>query len=178
MKALISVKVIERKIYLIRAQKVMLDRDLAELYGVETRVLNQAVRRNNKRFPKDFMFSLTRDEIMRISQIVISSGHSGRGTLKYSKSVLAFTEQGVAMLSSVLNSERAIQANIAIMRAFVKLREMISKHKELASKLFELERKIERHDEEIKVIFDAIRQLMRQPETKKRKIGFRREKEK
>ena len=98
MKALISVVAIERKIYLIRAQKVILDRDLAELYGVETRVLNQAVRRNNKRFPRDFMFSLTRDEIMRISQIVISSSHSGRGTLKFSKNVMAFTEQGVAML--------------------------------------------------------------------------------
>ena len=179
MKALISVVAIERKIYLIRAQKVILDRDLAELYGVETRVLNQAVRRNNKRFPRDFMFSLTRDEIMRISQIVISSSHSGRGTLKFSKNVMAFTEQGVAMLSSILNSERAIQVNIAIMRAFVKLREMISTHKELASKLIDLERKIEKHDEDIKLIFDAIRKLMTTPpHTKKGLIGFRREKEK
>ena len=128
--------------------------------------------------PEPRLFRLTREEIMRISQFVISSSNSERGTLKFSKSVMAFTEQGVAMLSSVLNSERAVQVNIAIMRAFVKLRELLSTHKELAQKLNQLERKIEKHDEEIKVIFDAIRQLTCQPERNKRKIGFRREKEK
>jgi hypothetical protein len=147
----------------------MLDRDLAEMYGVETRVLNQAVRRNIERFPEDFMLALTRDEIMNLSQIVISS------RIKHAPNVFVFTEQGVAMLSSVLNSERAVQVNIAIMRAFVKLREMISTNKELAHKLGLLERKIEKHDEEIKAIFDAIRQLMIPPEKKKGKIGFRRE---
>lgn len=175
MKELISVEVIKRKIYLIRGHKVMLDRDLAELYGVETRVLNQAVRRNNKRFPKDFMFSLTRDEIMRISQIVISSSRSARETLKFSKSVMAFTEQGIAMLSSVLNSQRAILVNIEIMRAFVRLRKMITSNKELAHKIEELEKK---YDAQFKVVFEAIRQLMTPSEKKpSRKIGFRREKE-
>lgn len=171
MRELIPVEMIERKIYLIRGQKVMLDRDLAELYGVETRVLNQAVRRNIDRFPDDFMFSLTRDEIMNLSQIVISS------RIKHAPNVFVFTEQGVAMLSTALNSERAIQVNIAIMRAFVKLREILSTHKELAHKLTQLEKKIEKHDEEIKLIFDAIRQLMTPLVPKKRKIGFHREKE-
>lgn len=177
MKVLIPAEVIEKRILLVRGQKVMLDRDLAELYGVETRVLNQAVRRNIDRFPDDFMFSLTREEIMRISQNVTSSEHSGRGSLKFSKSVMAFTEQGVAMLSSVLRSDRAIHVNIAIMRAFVKLREILSTHKELARKLAELERKIEKHDEEIKGVFHAIRQLMAPPDAKHRRIGFRGEEE-
>ena len=132
MKSLIPMEIIEQKIFLIRGQKVMLDWDLAQLYGVETRVLNQAVRRNIDRFPADFMFSLTRDEIMRISQFVISSTQIRNETLKFAKSVLAFTEQGVAMLSTVLNSKRAIEVNILIMRAFVKLREMIASNKELA----------------------------------------------
>ena len=110
--SLIPVERIERSILLIRGQKVMLDRDLARLYGVETRVLNQAIRRNIDRFPEDFMFRLTREEIMRISQFVISSVHPGVKTLKFSKSVMAFTEHGVAMLSSVLSSKRAIQVNI------------------------------------------------------------------
>ena len=147
----------------------MLDRDLAQLYGVETRVLNQAVRRNIDRFPADFMFSLTRDEIMRISQFVISSTQIRNETLKFAKSVLAFTEQGVAMLSTVLNSKRAIEVNILIMRAFVKLREMIASNKELAKKLDELEKK---YDAQFKVVFDAIRQLMIPPTKKQRKIGF------
>ncbi len=142
----------------------MLGPHLAELYGVETRALMQAVNRNGERFPEDFMFQLTREEIMRISQSVTS--------LKYSKAVYAFTEQGVAMLSGILNSPRAIQANIAIMRAFVKLRELISTHKELAQKLNELERRVERHDEELHAIFDAIRRLMQTPEKPKRRIGF------
>ena len=167
MKELIPVEVIEKKIYLIRNQKVMLDRDLAELYCVETRVLNQAVRRNIKRFPDDFMFSLTREEIMNLSQFVISS------KIKHAPSVFVFTEQGVAMLSSVLKSERAIQVNIAIMRAFVRLREILSTNKGLAQKLRELENKIAKHDSEIRVIFEAIRQLMTPHEKPKGRIGFR-----
>ena len=149
---------IEKAILLVRGQKVMLDRDLAVLYGVETRVLNQAVRRNIKRFPPDFMFELTREEIVRISQTVISSD------IKYSKRVHAFTEQGVAMLSSVLNSERAIEVNIAIMQVFVRLREMMATHKELAFKLVELEERLEGHDEQIQNIFEAIQQLMTPPD--------------
>ena len=173
MKELIPVEIIEKKIYLIRGHKVMLDRDLAELYGVETRVLNQAVRRNLDRFPEDFMFALTREEIMNLSQIVISS------RIKHAPNVFVFAEQGVAMLSGVLNSERAIQVNIAIMRTFVKLREMLSSNKELAHKLMMLENRIEKHDGEIKAIFNAIRRLMVPPETKSKKpIGFRREREK
>lgn len=156
---------IGRKILLIRGQKVMLGPHLAELYGIETRVLMQAVRRNIDRFPEDFMFPLTREEILRISQFVTS--------LKYSKAVYAFTEQGVAMLSSVLNSPRAIQMNIAIMRAFVKLRQILSTHKELALKLKQLEMKIEKHDEEIHAIFEAIRKLMTPVEPPKKRIGFR-----
>lgn len=168
MKELIPIEIIEKKIYLIRSHKVMLDRDLAELYGVETRVLNQAVRRNLDRFPEDFMFTLTRDEIMNLSQIVISS------RIKHAPNVFVFTEQGVAMLSGVLNSERAIQVNIAIMRTFVKLREMLSSNKELAHKLTLLENRIEKHDSEIRAIFNAIRQLMVPPETPNKKpIGFR-----
>jgi len=157
---------IEKAIVLIRGQKVMLDRDLAALYGVETRVLNQAVRRNFDRFPPDFMFSLTREEIKRISQIVTSSG------IKFSKSVLAFTEQGVAMLSGVLNSPRAVQVNIEIMRAFVKLRMILATHVELARKLEKMEKK---YDAQFKVVFDAIRELMAPPEKPKRRIGFRAE---
>ncbi len=168
MKEIIPIEVIEGKIYLIRGQKVMLDRDMAELYGVETRVLNQAVRRNIDRFPEDFVFSLTRDEILNLSQFVISSGSK----IKHAPNVFAFTEQGVAMLSGVLKSKRAVQVNVAIMRAFVKLREMLATHKELARKFTQLEKKIEKHDEEIGAIFDAIRQLMAAPEPKEKKIGF------
>jgi len=151
----IPLEVIQQKIFLIRGHKVMLDRDLAALYGVETRVLNQAVKRNLERFPGSFMLTLTRSEIQRISQIVIS--------LKFSKNVQAFTEQGVAMLSSVLNSKRAIQVNIAIMEAFVKLREILSSHKALAQKLAELEKKVSKHDKEIQAIFEVIRRLMAPP---------------
>ncbi len=170
MDAIVPIELIESKIYLIRGHKVMLDSDLAELYGVETRALVQAVKRNIGRFPQDFMFQLNNQEVITLrSQIVISkSGKGGRRFIPY-----VFTEQGVAMLSSVLNSERSILVNIAIMRAFVKLREILSVNKELAHKLAQLERKIEKHDTEIKVIFDAIRQLMAAPEPKEKKIGFR-----
>ncbi len=168
MKALIPPELIERKIYLIRGQKVMLDNDLAELYGVETFNLNKAVKRNIERFPQDFMFQLTREEYnsLRFQFGILKRGQHSK-YLPY-----AFTEQGVAMLSSVLRGKQAVQVNIAIMRTFVKLREILSTHKELAHKLAQLEQKIEKHDEEIKVVFDAIRQLMTPPETKKKKIGF------
>lgn len=170
---IIPQQIIERKIYLIRGHKVMLDKDLAELYGVKPIRLREQVKRNLKRFPDDFMFQLNEQEIeIMVSQNAIPSRKHLGGYQPY-----VFTEQGVAMLATVLNSETAIQANIAIMRAFVKLREILSTHKELSYKLAQLEKKMEKHDDEIKVIFNAIRQLMAPPETKKRKIGFRREKE-
>ena len=147
----------------------MLDEDLAELYGVETRVLIQAVKRNSSRFPGDFMFQLSVEEAKSLrSQSVISN--KGRGGRRYLPFV--FTEQGVAMLSSVLNSERAVEINIQIMRAFVRLREMIASNKDLARKLDALERKSESHDVHIRSLFEAIRQLMTPSEPKKRKIGF------
>lgn len=163
---LIPVGRIDQLIFLVRGHRVMLDRDLAALYGVQTRVLNQAVRRNFDRFPEDFLFSLTREEVMRISQIVISS------EIKFSKHVFAFTEQGVAMLSSVLNSPRAVQVNIEIMRAFVRLREVTATNRELAQQLAELERRIAGHDKEIRTIFQALRQLMQPPEQARKEIGF------
>ena len=162
-KALVPAEVIVRKILFLRGEKVLLDRDLAELYGVETRVLNQAVSRNKKRFPEDFMFTLAREEIKRISQSVTSS------KIKYSKRVTAFTEQGVAMLSSVVNSDRAIEVNIAIMRAFVQLRKMIASNEELARKLDELE---EKYDEQFRIVFEAIRALIEHDEKPPKKIGF------
>ncbi len=146
----------------------MLDSDLAELYGVETKQLKRQVRRNIKRFPDDFMFELTQEEYKDFLRCQFgTSSWGGRRYLPY-----AFTEQGVAMLSSILNSERAVIVNIAIMRTFVKLREILSTHKELAFKLTELERKFEKHDEEIQTIFEAIRQLMIPPEKPHRRIGF------
>ena len=169
MKSLIPIQIIEQKILLIRGHKVILDADLAEMYGVETKVMNQAVRRNIKRFPDDFMFRLSPPEKQ---EVVTNCDHLQR--LKFSSTApYAFTEQGVAMLSSVLNSERAIEVNILIMRSFVKLREMISTHKDLAKKLESLEQK---YDSQFKMVFDAIRKLMTPPEPKKKKaIGFGRE---
>jgi hypothetical protein len=155
---------IEQAIYLIRGLKVMLDRDLAALYQVETRVLNQAVTRNIRRFPDDFMFELTREEILKISQTVISSAD-----LKFSKRVRAFTEEGVAMISSVLRSERAIDVNITIMRTFVKLRQMLETHVKLARKLAELEGK---YDKQFRVVFEVLNELMTPPERKQKEIGF------
>ena len=167
---------IERAILLMRGQRVMLDADLAELYGVETKALNRAVQRNRTRFPADFMFRLTGKESEHLryqigtsslrSQIATSrAGHGGRRYSPY-----AFTEQGVAMLSSVLRSERAVRVNIEIMRAFVKLRELLATHKDLARKLEALEQK---YDTQFKVVFDAIRQLMTPPAPKAKRIGFR-----
>ena len=158
---------IENRIFFIRGKKVMLDRNLAELYGVETKFLNRAVKRNIERFPEHFMFQLSKEELASLRFHFGTSTRGGRRYLPY-----AFTENGVAMLSSVLNSERAIHVNIQIMRTFTKLREMLATHKELAHKLAEIERKIERHDDEIKAVFDAIRGLMTPPEPKKKKIGF------
>jgi phage regulator Rha-like protein len=186
MNEIIPVELIQQKIFLIRGHKVMLDSGLAELYGVETSNLNKAIKRNSERFPEDFMFQLTREETdsLRFQFGILETGEQAksqsvetkRGRGQHRKYLpYVFTEQGVAMLSSVLHSKRAIQVNIAIMRAFVKLKAMLSTNKELAHKLAELENKIEKHDGEIKLIFDAIRQMMAPPEKMRPKIGFRRE---
>jgi ORF6N domain len=160
------VEKIERRVLLIRSHRVMLSTDLADLYAVEPRVLMQAVKRNRERFPADFMFQLTEQEFDRLkSQIVISSWGGLRRAYPY-----AFTEQGVAMLSSVLHSKRAIGVNIAIMRAFVQLREMIASNKGLAQRLNELEKK---YDGQFRLVFEAIRELMAEPEPKFRRIGFK-----
>jgi hypothetical protein len=164
---LIATEKIENAIYLIRGKKVMLDRDLAGLYGVETKVLNRAVKRNLQRFPPDFMFQLTAEEADNLRcQIGTSSwSHGGRRYFPY-----VFTEQGVAMLSTVLNSERAVLVNIEIRRAFVKLREMLASNAELARRLDELE---SRYDKQFKVVFEAIRQLMAAPVRDRKEICFR-----
>lgn len=167
MKTLLVHEVIEQKILLIRKHKVMLDKDLSKLYGVSTKRLNEQVKRNIKRFPADFMFRLTKKETNFLRSQIATSKRGGRRYLPY-----AFTEQGVAMLSSVLNSERAIQVNIAIMRIFVRLRKILSANTEFKRKLSQLERKIEKHDDEIQAIFAAIHQLMAVSEKPKRRIGF------
>ena len=166
MKGLVLSERVEKRILLLRGQKGMLSTDLAELYEVEPKVLVRAVKRNIDRFPDDFMFQLTLQEVRNLkSQIVTSSWGGIRRAPPY-----LFTEQGVAMLSSVLRSKRAVQVNIEIMRAFVRLRQILSSHKDLARKLKELERK---YDAQFKVVFDAIRQLMTPPPPKPRRIGFR-----
>lgn len=167
MTTVIPVESIVSKILLVRSEKVLLDRDLAELYGVETKRLKRAVRRNINRFPKDFMFQLTEKEFDSLRS---QFGTSSWGGTRYLP--MAFTEQGVAMLSTVLNSERAIAVNIAIMRAFVQLRKMMTSQRELARKLSELEEHLQDHDQQIEAIFDAIRQLMSPPERSKKRIGF------
>jgi len=165
---LIPIGQIAQSIHLLRGQKVMFDSDLAALYGVTTGNLNKAVARNRDRFPSDFCFRIRRDEARNlIFQFGISKSRGGRRHLPY-----AFTEQGVAMLSSVLNSPRAVKVNIAIMRAFVKLRETLESNRELAHKFAELERRVGKHDEEIAAVIDAIRQLMAPPERPRREIGF------
>jgi ORF6N domain-containing protein len=187
-KEIVTVEQIARRICYVRGEKVLLDVDLAALYGVATKALNQAVRRNRDRFPDDFMFQLTTKEVLILrsqfvtsssqgakdqaagnsSQIVMSSKrHGGRRYRPY-----VFTEQGVAMLSSVLNSDRAVKVNIAIMRAFVRLRQTLDANRELARKFSELERRVDKHDEEIAAILEAIRQLMAPPEKPRREIGF------
>ena len=188
----VSVQLIERRIYLIRGQKVMIDFDLAELYGVSTRQLNQQVTRNKKRFPEDFMFRLKTKEAESLrshfaisnpnlrSQFVISrselksqfasssTGHGGRRYLPY-----AFTEQGVAMLSSVLNSEQAIEVNIAIMRAFVRLRQMLETNEELNRKFAAVVKKLSTHDKYFRVVFDELKKLTEKPPSSGRQIGFK-----
>lgn len=178
---------ITQRILLLRGERVLLDFDLAALYDVETRVLNQAVKRNAQRFPSDFIFQLSAQEMEMVSQFVIplaqqpdkkkapnssqsvmsSRKHRGKCYRPY-----AFTEQGVAMLSSVLKSDRAVKVNIAIMRAFVKLRQTLETDRQLARKFAELEKHVGKHDEEIGAIIDAIRQLMAPPEKSRREIGF------
>ena len=167
------VSAIEGKILVLRGRQVMLDEDLAELYGVETRVLVQAVRRNLTRFPEDFMFQITDEERESLrSQIVISK--PGRGGRRYAP--YAFTEQGVAMLSSVLRSEQAIAVNIAIMRAFVELRRAAASYAAIEKRLEELERETDmrlgKHDEQLSQIFEALRQLIAPPPRPKRRVGF------
>ena len=173
-KPLVPIERIERSILLIRGQKVMIARDLAYLYGVTTKVLNQAVKRHKDRFPEDFMFQLTMEEAKIWWTEVRGSGlRSQIVTLKRGQHIkyrpYAFTEHGILMLSSVLNSERAVQVNIEIMRTFIRLRRMLASHAELARKLEALEK---RYDAQFKIVFDAIRELMRPPEPKKRPIGF------
>ena len=164
MSTLVPVEVIEKHILVLRNQKVILDKDLSQLYGVPTKVLIQAVKRSLKRFPPDFMFQLNGDEFEILRSQIVTSSWGGRRYFPY-----AFTEQGIAMLSSVLNSERAIAVNIEIMRSFVRLREMVASHKELAKKLQELEKK---YDAQFKVVFDAIHTLLEPPKKPKRRIGF------
>jgi hypothetical protein len=181
MKALISMSVLEETIFLIRGQKVMLDVDLAELYGVSTKVLNQAVKRNIDRFPKDFMFQLNEKEADNMrSQIVTASdlgGDSRSQIATISKRNIrylpyAFTEHGALMAASVLNSKRAVEVSVYVVRAFVRLRRMLAANKELAHKLAELEHKVASHDGTIQALVAAIRKLMTSPETKEKKIGF------
>ena len=163
---LIPVERIEKAIYLIQGEKVILDSDLAILYGVETRSLIQAIKRNIRRFPKNFMFQLTKDEFSSLrSQFVISKGKGGRRSLPY-----AFTEHGVIMAANVLNSERAVQASVEVVNAFIRLRQMLASNVELSRRLDDLESK---YDRQFKVVFDAIRQLMSPPLPGRKQIGFR-----
>lgn len=168
-KSLVPVTLIERRIYLIRGIKVMIDTDLAELYGVPTYRLNEAVKRNRRRFPSDFMLKLTQKEAESLrSQFAISK--KGRGGRRYLP--FAFTEQGVAMLSSVLNSERAVQVNIVIMRAFVRLRQILESNEELNRKFAAVIRRLAVHDKYFTVVFDELKKLASQPTPARRQIGF------
>jgi phage regulator Rha-like protein len=165
-KAIVPIERIERMIVVIRGQKVMIDSDLAELYGVETRILNRAVSRNKDRFPEDFMFRLSRDEWLNLkSQFGTSSSWGGRRKPPY-----AFTEHGAVMLANVLRSETAISVSIQVVRAFIRLRRLLRTNEELSKRLDELEKK---YDAQFKVVFDAIRELMTPPEKEQRRIGFR-----
>jgi phage regulator Rha-like protein len=169
---IVSVKQIESLILIIRGQRVMLDSDLAELYGVTTSRLNEQVKRNRERFPQDFMFQLTGEEFkILMSQFAISRGHGGRRKLPY-----VFTEHGAIMAANVLNSERAVEMSVYVVRAFVKLREMLATHKEMARKLTELEKRLDSHDEDIRALVIAVRKLMAPPSKPKKQIGFRLEK--
>jgi phage regulator Rha-like protein len=166
----LSDELIINKIYLIRNQKVMIDNDLAEMYGIETKVLKQAVKRNISRFPRDFMFTLSKEEFQVLrSQIVTSK--EGRGGTRYLP--IAFTELGVAMLSSILNSEIAIQVNIQIIRIFSKMKEALLAHKDILLKLEELEKDVTKNKQDIALIFEALRQLLNPPKQERRMIGFK-----
>jgi len=169
--SIITSEVIISKIYLIRNQKVMIDSDLAELYGVDTKVLNQAVKRNIERFPEDFMIQLTSQEFENLKSQIVTSSWGGRRTLPY-----VFTEQGVAMLSSVLKSETAILVNIQIIRIFTKMREIILTNKEIIKTLEQIEKKIVSHDNDIQIIFNYLRELINPPEKPRKEIGFKRNK--
>ncbi len=166
-KSIVPHERVEKSIYFIRGEKVLLDSDLAQLYEVDTKVLIQAVKRNIDRFPDDFMFQLTVEEFGYLKSQIVTSSWGGRRYAPY-----AFTEQGVAMLSGILRSDRALRVNIEIMRAFVRLRRMLSENAELSRKVDALEKK---YDERFKVVFEAIRALMKPPERKQRRIGFRQE---
>lgn len=167
MDEMIPQKILEQKIFLIRKQKVMIDRDLAELYGVETKALTRAVRRNIDRFPEDFMFQLTNQEVINLKYHFGTSSWGGTRKLP-----LAFTENGIAMLSSVLRSKTAIHVNIQIMRTFTKLRELMATHKDLKTRIDQMEQK---YDSQFRVVFQAIKQLIEPPQKKKKQIGFGRE---
>jgi hypothetical protein len=165
----VPVERIAQQIVFIRGHKVMLDFDLAALYGVTTARLNEQVKRNKKRFPSDFMFQLTRQEFKSLmSQIATSKGRGGRRKPPY-----VFTEHGAIMAASVLNTEQAIEASIYVVRAFVELRRVLTTHKELAHKLAELEQRLDTHDEAIQSVLVAIRELMEPPEPKRKQIGFK-----
>jgi phage regulator Rha-like protein len=166
---LIPLEKITSKIFMIRGHKVMFDRDLAGLYGVSTKRLKEQVRRNISRFPEDFMFELSGDE----EALLRSQFATLKGKGKHSKYLsFVFTEQGVAMLSSVLNSKRAIEVNIAIMRAFVKMREFLATDKEFAEKLKRIEEDLAEHDDQFRMVFEAIKQLIKEDEKPKKRIGF------
>ena len=169
-RALIPDEIVMNKILIIRGMKIIIDRDLAELYGVTTKRLNEQVRRNIRRFPGDFMFQLTMEEK---SEVVANCDHLA--TLKFSPNLpYAFTEHGAVMLASVLNSERAIEVNIQIVRVFTRMREMLLTHKDILLQLEKMEKKLDRHDEDITLIFQYLKQLLNPPQPSRRKIGFRR----
>ena len=165
-------ELVMNKIYIIRGKKVMLDEDLAELYQVETKRLNEQVRRNIDRFPDDFMFRLTKKELENLKSQFATSSWGGRRKLP-----LAFTEQGVSMLSGVLNSETAIRVHIQIIRIFTRMREMIMTHKDILLQLEKIEKKLAGHDEDITLIFQYLKQLLNPPQPPRRKIGFKRKDE-
>ena len=161
-------EVINSKIYVVRGQKVMIDRDLAEMYGVTTGNLNRSVKRNMKRFPEDFIFQLTNDEF---KNLIFQNGTSSWGGTR--KMPYVFTEQGVAMLSSILNSDTAIEVNIRIIRIFTRLRELVLTHKDILLKLEQIEQKITGHEDDIQMIFSALKQLVQEPNPPRKRIGFK-----
>jgi hypothetical protein len=165
-------ELVSSKIFLVRGLKVMLDQDLSELYQVQTKVLNQAVKRNSKRFPEDFMFQLKPEEWQNLKSQIVTSSWGGRRTEPF-----AFTEQGVAMLSSVLNSDTAIDVNIQIIRVFTKMRELLMSNKDILLKLEKIEKKATEHDEDIQVIFKYLKKLLNEPNPPRKAIGYKRKDE-